>query len=362
MKGEERYMREALRLASLMEGRTAPDPTVGAVVVKNGRIVGKGYHREVGTPHAEAVALSRAGARSRGATLYVSLEPCSHYGNNPPCADQIIAAGIKKVVAPIADPNPLVSGRGFKKLKAAGLRVEVGCLSEEAKRINEPFFKYITKNMPFVTLKSAMSLDGKIATSSGESKWISSVASRKTVHSLRAKTDAVMTAIGTVLADDPRLTVRAVKGRNPIKVVIDPELAIPLGANVLKNEPWKAIIVTSTKVPKSKIAALRRLDAEVIEMKSKGNMIDLRAVMKELAKRHIMSVMIEAGGGLAATALQAGIVDKIMYFVAPKIIGGKGAPTPVEGEGARKLSRAVKLKDIRSSKSGEDVLIVARPV
>jgi diaminohydroxyphosphoribosylaminopyrimidine deaminase/5-amino-6-(5-phosphoribosylamino)uracil reductase len=357
---ERDLMREALRLASLMKGRTSPDPMVGAVVVRAGKIVGKGYHGEASTPHAEAYALKKAGKFAAGATLYINLEPCCHHGNNPPCVDAIIKAKIKKVYAAMKDPNPLVSGRGFAKLRKHGIKVEVGLLCEEAKRLNEAFTKFITKRTPFVILKSAMSLDGKIATKTGESRWISSEASRRLVHKLRNEVDAVMTGINTVLKDDPMLTVR-IKGkvRNPLKIVIDPKAETPLDCNILMNEPWKTIVVVSQDAHSKRIKDLRDADAEVIVTKLRWGVIDLKALMRELGSRGIMSIMIEAGGGLCESALRFGVVDKVLFFVAPKIIGGKGAVTPVEGEGVPKLSLAHRLYGLRCFKTGDDIALEA---
>lgn len=354
-------MKEALSLAASMAGRTSPDPMVGAVVVSNGRVISRGRHAEAGTPHAEAIAIKKAGRRAKGATLYLNLEPCSHYGNNPPCSDSILRSGIKKVVACMKDPNPLVSGRGFRKLREAGIKVEVGLFEEEAKKLNEYFIKYITKKRPFVILKSAMSLDGKISTRVGESEWISGEASRRLVHKMRNEVDAIMTGIGTVLTDDPRLTVRMIKGRtrNPLKIIIDPFARVPLKSNVLLNEPWKAIVVVSEQASKARASKIENLDASVIRMKARKGMIDLGKLMDVLGGMGIMSVMIETGGGLAASAIESDIVDKIMMFVAPKIIGGAAAPGPVGGGGVAKLASSKKLKDLKCSKIGEDVLIEA---
>jgi len=354
-------MEKALELAYKAAGRTTPDPMVGAVIVKNGRIVSAGYHKEAGTPHAEALAIKRAGKKAQGSTLYLNLEPCSHYGNNPPCVDAIIGSGIKKVVSSMVDPNPLVKGRGFNKLRKAGIKVEVGLLEDKARALNEFFFKYITTKEPFVILKSAMSLDGKIATKTGESRWISGNTSRKLVHKIRNEVDAIMTGIGTVLADNPTLNVRMIKGkkRNPLKVIIDPFCRTPLNSNVLKNEPKKSIFVVLENTGLAKTSKIEKLGAEVIRMKGKKGMIDLKALMGVLGGMGVMSIMIETGSGLAASALMSGIVDKLMLFVAPKVIGGKDAPSPVGGEGIAKLSKVLHSKDLKCSKVGEDVLIEA---
>ena len=354
-----KFSARALELAAKARGITSPDPLVGAVVVNNGRIVGEGYHKQVCTPHAETVAIKNAGSKAAGATLYVNLEPCNHFGNNPPCTDLIIRSGIKKVIASMKDPNPLVAGKGFAKLKKHGIHVVVGIRGHEAKALNEHFSKFITKKLPFVILKSAMSLDGKIATRTGESRWISSEASRKYVHELRASVDAVMTSIKTVVTDDPTLNVRMAKGRDPLKVIIDPKCETPLKSKVITHSPQRTIIVASKTAAASKVTKLTQAGAEVIFIPSSSGIIDLMALMKVLAKKNIMSVMIEAGGGLAASALDARIVDKLIYFIAPKVIGGSSSPTPVGGEGVRRISRALHLKNMKFSELGPDIVIQA---
>jgi len=353
------FMKRALELAESVAGRTSPDPMVGAVIVKNGRIVGAGYHAEVGTPHAESFALKKAGSRAKGATMYVNLEPCCHYGNNPPCVNQIIRAGVKKVVAAMKDPNPLVFGKGFKMLKNAGVEVKVGILGSEAARLNEAFIKYISTKTPFVILKSAMSIDGKIATSSGESRWISGPESRRLVHKLRNRVDAVMVGIGTIMVDNPALTTRMVTGRrrNALKIIIDKNASIPLRSKVLVHEPEKTIIVTSAEAPKTKLKKIKTLGAKVMKVRIRKGCLDLRQLMKDLAEEGIVSVMIEGGSGISAVALETGIVDKVMFFLAPCIIGGSEAPTAVGGDGIKKLSRALRLKNVELTEVGGDFLI-----
>ncbi|MBU0574565.1 MAG: bifunctional diaminohydroxyphosphoribosylaminopyrimidine deaminase/5-amino-6-(5-phosphoribosylamino)uracil reductase RibD [Candidatus Margulisbacteria bacterium] len=361
-----KFMKEALRLAARAAGRTSPDPMVGAVLVKNGRTIGSGYHGEVTTPHAEAWAIEKAAERHghaspRGATLYVNLEPCCFFWgkNNPPCSSTIIKAGIKRVVVAMQDPNPSVSGKGFAELKKAGIHVEVGLLEEEAKRLNEIFIKYITTGLPFVFLKSAMSLDGKIATKKGESFWISGPESRKRAHHLRNIVDAVLVGINTIVKDDPRLTVRDIKNKakNPLKIILDPKARIPLRAKVLQIEPENAIIVVSSKAPGSKIKKIEEKMARVLKIKNNKNGFDMPALMKELGKRKITSVLVEGGGTTNSRCLEAGVVDKVAFFVAPKMIGGSKAPTPFEGGGIRKLGEAIRLKDMTTQRLGEDILI-----
>jgi len=359
---DKEFMLEALALARSQMGHTSPDPMVGALLVKNKKVISRGYHAEQSTPHAEAFAIKKAGAKAKGSTLYLNLEPCCHYGYNPPCTDRIIKAGIRKVVAAMQDPNPLVSGKGFRELREAGIAVRVGVLEEEARRLNESFIKFITTNIPFVILKSAMSLDGKIATSTKESKYITNKLSRQYVHIMRVYVDAVMTSVNTVKIDDPKFTVRDIgreklQKRDPKKIILDTFAEIPLDSFVLKHEPEKTIVVVGSHAPRKRIERIRKSGAVVITMAARDGSIDLKKLMVELGEDKITSIMIEGGGGFAASALKAGIVDKVMFFIAPKIIGGKAAVTPVEGEGIKKLSSAIKLRDIDIKHFGSDILV-----
>lgn len=353
------FMRRALELAASQRGKTSPDPMVGAVLVKKGKILSEGYHSLVRTPHAEAWAIGKAKKHSRGAALYVNLEPCCYFKAkaNPPCTQAIISAGLKKVYIAMVDPNPMVAGKGIEELKAAGVEVEIGLLEEEAKKLNEVFIKYITTGRPFVTLKSAMSLDGKIATSAHESFWITGIESRRYAHSLRAGNDAVMVGIGTVKKDDPSFTVRHVEGDNPKKVVVDSKLEISTKSKVVANEPKKTIVCASKGVSAAKIKNLGKKGVRVLSFPAKSGKLDLDLVMEELGKMKISSILIEGGGRLNASALKCGVVDKVDIFIAPKIIGGEHSPTPVEGLGIKKLSEALKLKDISIKHLGEDILV-----
>jgi len=357
------FMKEAISLAESAKVRTTPDPMVGAVIVKNGKILSTGFHAEVGTPHAEAWAIQKAKDEARGATLYVNLEPCCFFKekNNPPCTELIIKSGIKRVVAAMEDPNPSISGRGLQELKDAGIEVVVGVMEEEAKKLNEIFVKYISTGRPFVTLKTAMSLDGKIATKTGESFWITGIEARQYAHHLRNFSDAILVGVGTVLKDDPTLNVRGIKDfiKNPKKIILDPNGKTPLKSKALAINPENTIIVTSPKCPKKKAEAFKKAGAEIIYSKTKNGEMDLDSLMKELGKAKITSILIEGGGKTNALALSSGTVDKIYFFVSPKIIGGKEAPTPVEGEGESFLSKATKLKDFTYEKIGEDILIKA---
>jgi len=359
---DERFMDEALELAEGAAGLTSPDPMVGAVIVKKGKIISRGYHAQVGTPHAESYALMKAGRRSRGATMYVNLEPCCHWGNNPPCVDLIIRAGIKRVVAAMKDPNPLVSGKGFRQLRSAGVKVRVGVLKDRAKKLNEAFVKHITRGVPFVTMKAAMSLDGKICTSGGESRWISSKESRKLVHKMRGRVDAVMVGIGTVLKDDPSLTTRMIKGarKDPLKIIIDRNARVPLSSKAVRHSPERTLVVVSRGAAGDRIKKLGKMGVRIFKAPSRKDAVDLLAVMKFLGDEGVQSVMIEGGGGLAAGAINSGIVDRVMFFIAPKIIGGREALTPVEGAGVKRLADSVKLRDLACRKVGEDFLIEGR--
>jgi len=341
-----------------------PNPYVGAVLVKNNRVVGKGYHHGAGQPHAEVNAIQDAGLQAQNSTLYINLEPCAHFGRTPPCTQALIRAGVKKVVIGMRDPNPLVNGRGIAELKKAGIEVIEGILEEEARRLNEKYIKYITKKMPFVLLKSAMSLDGKIATCTGESKWISSKESRRYVRQLRSRFDAVLVGINTVLKDNPGLNTgpefKLQGSKVPYKIIVDSSLRIPLRAKVLKN-PGQVIVATTGKAPKSRIKKLKDSGVRVLVVKEKNGRVDLKALMKELAKLEISSVLIEGGGEINASAIESGIVDKILFFIAPRIIGGRYAKTPVEGMGIKRILDAIPLTHMTVSLCGRDVMVEGYP-
>ncbi len=353
-----RFMQEALSLAKSAEGRTTPDPIVGAVLVKGGRIISMGYHGEVTTPHAEAWAIQKAGKQAKGSTLYLNLEPCCHFGNNPPCTDLIVSAGIKEVITAMKDPNPLVKGKGFRVLKRHGIKVRVGLLEKEATKLNEVFVKYITTKRPFVVLKTAMTIDGKIATRTGASRWVASPASRKYAHHLRNIYDAILVGAGTVLIDNPKLTVRLVKRiKNPIRVVLDAYARTPLKAHVLNTRGARTIIAVGPKAPKKRVKALEKKGAEILRIAAPKGLIDMKALMRKLGKMQITSLLIEGGGEVAASALKAGVVDKAHFVISPKIFGGREAKTAVEGEGVKLPSQATRLKEISEERVGEDILI-----
>lgn len=356
---DEKFILETLKLAESMRGRTSPDPMVGAVVVKDGKIISRGYHAEVTTPHAEAWAIEKAGKEAQGATLYVNLEPCCFFEakTNPPCTQTIINAKIKRVVCAMEDPNPMVAGKGIQELQDAGIEVVVGVLEEAAKKLNEVFIKYVTTGRPFVILKSAMSLDGKIATSSGESFWITGLDSRKRSHYLRSIVDAVLIGIGTVLKDNPELTCRFVKGKDPLKVILDPNLETPLNSKILSINPKKTIFCVSKSIEAAKIEKVKEKGADVIQLNSNNNNFDFDELILELGKRKITGLLIEGGGRVNASAINAGVVDKIIFFISPKILGGKDSPTPIDGKGIKSLSQATKLKDVTTERLEEDIVV-----
>jgi diaminohydroxyphosphoribosylaminopyrimidine deaminase/5-amino-6-(5-phosphoribosylamino)uracil reductase len=354
---ERRFMRMACRLAQKAAGRTSPNPMVGAVLVRDEKIIATGYHKAAGTDHAEIVALKRAGKRARGATLFINLEPCRHFGRTPPCSRALIAAGITSVVAGMKDPNPLVAGRGLRELKRAGITVRTGLLEAECRSLNEAFIKYITRGLPFVTLKLAASLDGKIATSNGDSHWISGDESRKTVHRLRNQVDAVLVGSGTVVADDPQLTCRLRGGRNPWRVVLDRRLRISPGARLfLQDDPEKTLIVTSRRAPAHRVGALRARGAGVLLLAERNRKISWNALLKRLASLGIQSVLIEGGAAIAAAALRENAVDKILFFYAPKIIGGDGRPM-IDDLGIRSVKRSLRVERLEVTRSGGDIMV-----
>lgn len=357
------YIRLALKLAEKAKGRTSPNPCVGAVVVKDGKIVGKGYHRRYGGPHAEIYALRQAGSRAKGAVLYVSLEPCSHYGKTPPCVDSIISSGIGRVVAAMKDPNPLNDGNGLKQLRKKGIRTDVGIMEDEARRLNEAFIKYITVKTPFVTVKAAESLDGKIATRLGESRWITSSAAREYVHRLRYETDAVLTGINTILKDDPSLNARVkgkISAKQPLRIILDDRLRIPLNAKVLKSQGGKVIIAVLKAAPREKIERLKAEGAEILTIKAKNQRVGIKDLLRKLADRGVADVLIEGGSEVIASAFEAGVVDRAIFFIAPKIIGGRQALGSVGGRGAGKITDTIELRDVEVERIGRDILVKGR--
>ena len=355
---DEVYMRMALDLARKGKGWTTPNPLVGAVIVKGGRVIGQGYHQKYGQPHAEVNAIASAKEDVTGATLYVTLEPCSHFGKTPPCSDLLIDKNIKRVVVGTLDPNPLVAGKGIERLRSNGIEVVTGVLEEESQKLNEIFIKYIVTKEPFVVMKNAMSLDGKIATVTGESQWISGESSRKQVHSLRHELAGIMVGIETIIKDDPQLTSRTLNSRNPIRIVVDSQLRIPIASKVLtQQDKAKTIVATTRRANKEKLDTLKQMDIEVLVTKEKGGRVDLKELMKLLGAKGIDSILLEGGANLNFSALEEGIVDKIQSYIAPKIIGGKEAKTAVEGAGVHSLKNAFQIDRMTPVMVGEDLFV-----
>ncbi len=354
----EYYMQQALTIAQYATGRTSPNPLVGAVIVKDGHIVGQGWHRQAGTPHAEIHALAQAGELARGATIYVTLEPCSHYGRTGPCADALIKAGVKKVVVAMTDPNPEVAGNGLARLRTAGIEVVEGILAAEAARINEVFLKWITTGMPFAILKTAMSLDGKIAAYTGHSQWITCSDAREYVHKLRNIYDGILVGVGTILADNPKLTTRLPEGsHNPVRIIVDSMARTPLAANVVTDKQAPTIVAVGQEAPPERVEALRNLGVEVLVLEQTPRGVNLRQLFKALGERRITSVFVEGGATINASLFADNLIDKVYCFVAPKILGGKAAPSPVGGIGVERVDQAILMEDIMTQSIGTDILI-----
>lgn len=358
---DEKYMRLAMQLAGNAIGRTSPNPLVGAVIVKDNRVVGCGWHRKAGTPHAEVHALNQAGELAQGADVYVTLEPCTHYGKTPPCAKALVEAKVKNVYGGLLDVNPKVAGKGFKILEDAGIHVEYGFLQDELRKQNEVFFKWIEHKKPFVVLKAAMTLDGKIATATGQSKWITNETSRAYGYKLRDIYDGIMVGINTVIEDNPMLTARVDGGKNPIRIVVDSSLKIDINANVVQDKSAKTIIATTDKADKDKILKLQAQDVDVIVVdKDKNDKVDIEKLLDILGQQNICSILVEGGATLSGSFVAKKLVDKVDFFIAPKIVGGKEAKTPVAGTGILNLQEALALKDIQIEKLEEDILIIGR--
>lgn len=353
----EGYMFQAMSLAVKGAGHTSPNPVVGAVIVRGDKIIGRGWHKKAGMPHAEIEAIKSAKESVSGAALYVTLEPCCHWGRTPPCTDAIISAGIKKVVIGHNDPNPKVAGKGVRALKAAGIDVVTGVLRDECRGLNEAYIKYITSGMPFVTLKLASSLDGRIAAVGGASKWITGIEARRHAHYLRGLSDAVMVGVNTVLADDPELTVRLVKGKNPVRVVLDSALKTPLSAKVFADADKDGLIIfTSEKASRAKATKAKALGAEVVRVSSVKGGVDMKEVMKELGRREITSLLVEGGGTIAAGAVKKGLIDKLCLFMAPKLIGGDGVAV-IGPLCVKDPAKALPVSGMTIAMFGKDILV-----
>lgn len=353
----EQFMNRALELARMGSGMVNPNPLVGAVIVKNGKIIGEGYHECYGKAHAERNAVENAIEDVTGSTIYVTLEPCAHYGKTPPCVDLIIKRKFKKVVIGMLDPNVLVSGKSIEKLKKHGIEVISGVKEKECMKINEIFIKYITSKVPFVLLKSGISLDGKIATANGESKWITSKESREDSQFLRNRFASIMVGVNTIIADDPELTCRIKNGKNPIRIIVDSNLRIPLDSKVVKNNNELTIVATTETANPNKKQELIDLGVKVIEVSQKNNRVDLNELIKKIGDEAIDSILIEGGGILNFSALKESIVDKVRFYIAPKIIGGENSKSSVAGDGFLELENAVKLKNTTYRTIGEDIVI-----
>lgn len=354
----EEYMKIAISEAKKGMGFVNPNPMVGAVIVKDGKIISKDYHRRYGDFHAERNAILNCREDMNGAEIYVTLEPCCHQGKTPPCTQAIIDSGIKKVYTGSDDPNPLVAGKGIRTLQENGIEVITGILKEECDRLNKPFFHFIKNNLPYVVMKYAMTADGKIASFTGKSKWISNESSRQNVQKSRLRYSGIMAGINTVLTDDPMLTCRLQNGRNPVRIICDSHLRIPLDCNIMKTAKEIPTIIACTKfIEISKSILVQQAGAELICTSSENGHVNLNELMLELGERKIDSILLEGGGELNFSALNSGIVNHVQIYISPKILGGKTAPSPVGGLGFDSPDSAIKLGDIEITGIGEDVLI-----
>lgn len=355
------YMKQALSLAKLAIGEVSPNPAVGAVIVHRGEVVGQGYTQPPGSAHAEIVALQQAGDKAKGSTLYVTLEPCCHYGRTPPCTQAIVAAGITEVHFAMIDPNPVVNGKGSAELERNGIKLIAGELENEATETNEAYIKFITTGIPFVTAKFALSLDGKIATRTGDSRWISGEESRKYVHYLRYANDAIMVGVNTVITDDPSLTTKCCGGRGgtakqqPLRVIVDSKGRTPSTAKIF-SQPGKTLVAHG-KIDSEAISAYSGTGAELLEFPTKRTFVDTKNLLQTLGTRNITSVLVEGGGTLLGSLFDQGQVDKVIAFIAPVIIGGSRAKTPVSGKGVAKITDAFRLRRVKTERIGEDVMI-----
>ncbi len=354
---DEKFMTRALDLAAKAMGRTAPNPLVGCVIVKDGQIVGEGYHLKAGTPHAEVHALAAAGEQARDATAYLNLEPCSHHGRTPPCTEALIQAGIKRVVVAMQDPNPLVAGRGNARLRSSGIQVDVGLMFSEASLLNEVFVKAITTGLPFVIYKTAMTLDGKIATETGDSRWVSSEISRQYVHQLRDRCDVILVGSETVIQDDPALTCRLPDpgGQDPLRLIVDGKLRLAENAQVLTSSAQSPCIIATTQAaPQEKIERLNHLTGVEVWQYDSPRHVPLEKLLRDLVRRGWTGVLLEGGGGLAGTLIQNQLVDKIEFFIAPKLVGGNG-PSPLSGLHIQCMENAILLKDLHIDMYAGDI-------
>lgn len=361
---DERYMEYALKLAEKGAGLASPNPLVGAVIVKEDRIIGKGYHQFFGGPHAEVNAFVGATEDVAGATMYVTLEPCSHHGKTPPCVDAIIGKGIKRVVVGMVDPNPLVAGNGVRILKENGIDVVTGILEEKCMTQNEIFIKYITTKKPFCIFKTAMTLDGKIATPSGDSKWVSGKQSREYVHRLRNRVSAILVGVGTVIADDPMLTTRieGEKASNPTRIILDTSGRIPLESNIVETAgKVRTILATTELAHPSVLEVLNTKGIEIMVVPVKDGRVDISHVVSRLVDMGIDSILIEGGGAIGYSFLEERLIDKVLFFIAPKLVGGVESKSPLGGTGIQLMKDAVELNCVETLSIGEDILVSGYP-
>ncbi len=352
---DQMYMSRAIELAKYGIGKTAPNPIVGAVIVKDGRIIGEGYHERFGEAHAEVNAVTNATEDIKNAYMYVTLEPCSHEGKTPSCAKMLAKTGIKKVIIGMKDPNPIVSGKGIKILKDAGIEVETGILEDKCKNINQSYIKYITTKLPYIGIKTAMTLDGKTASYTGDSKWISNETSRNAVQKLRNEYMAVMVGKSTVLMDNPRLTCRLQNGIDPVKIIVDTNLEIPINSQVFKSK--KVILAIGEYVNEEKARPYKEIGVNILKLPIKNNMVDLKALFNKLGSIGISSVLVEGGGTLNFSLLKEGLIDRFYCFIAPKILGGRKAFSPFDGEGFENIDSAVSVVNYEVFGYNGDVLI-----
>ncbi len=355
------YMLQALDLARTALGRTSPNPAVGAVIVRDGQVVGEGFHPKSGEPHAEIFALQQASGLARGADIYVTLEPCSHQGQTGPCADALAAAGIKRVFVGTIDPNPLVAGEGIKRLQAAGIEVQVGLCEAECLELITPFAWHIKHKMPYTVYKAAMTFDGQLATHTGDSRWVSGAESRQRVHILRDQVDAIMVGVETIFADDPQLTTRLPHvGRDPLRVVVDSRLRIPLGSQVVRQSSLaKTLIATTKQAPADIVTDLHKAGCEILVLPEVSGKVSLPDLWRELGRMNIQSLLLEGGRTLAAAALKAGLINRLQVYIAPKLLGGAGLSGLFAGKGCSLMKDALSLEGLNVEKVGDDLLLTA---
>jgi len=358
---QKKMMRQALALARRGVGKTSPNPAVGCLIVRDGVVVGRGWHKKAGTPHAEVHALNEAGELAAGADVYVTLEPCAHFGRTPPCAKALVDAKVARVYVAMIDPNPLVAGAGIGMLRQAGIEVETGLLEEPARALNRPFIKWIQTKLPFVVLKSALTMDGKSATANGDSRWITSDRSRREVHRLRGVVDAIMVGVGTVLTDDPQLTCRVPGGKDPLRVVVDSTLRIPRHAALLSVKSEAGTLIATCSRDAARLEAVGSRGARILSCRESGGQVDLADLLRRLGEIGVQSILLEGGSHLAGAALRAGLIDKCMIFLAPKLVGGAGIGL-FAGDGVAIMGDAIRLEGMTVRRVGVDLVIEGTPV